>query len=121
ITEVQICAQTSGPFEVSANACAGIHGFHVGYTQVGNVYTVVLDPNDFPDPTAVSWTLHVVAGGRTLQVTGPGEGEETTTTEAPTTTTEAPTTTTEAPTTTTTEEPTTTTEEPTTTTEEPTT
>src|SRR5438270_4642040 len=117
VTEVQICMQTSGPFDVAANACAGIHGNHVTFTQVGDVYSVDLGDNGFSDPSAVFWTLHVVAGGRTLQVTGPGEGEAptTTTTEEPTTTT------TEEPTTTTTEEPTTTTEEPTTTTEEPTT
>src|SRR5438270_13133719 len=129
VTEVQICMQTSGPFDVAANACAGIHGNHVTFTQVGDVYSVDLDANGFSDPSVVFWTLHVVAGGRTLQVTGPGDGSETTTTteaptttttEAPTTTTEAPTTTTEALTTTTTEAPTTTTEAPTTTTEAPT-
>jgi hypothetical protein len=120
-TDVQICMQTSGPFDVGANVCAGIHGNHVTYVQVGDVYSVDLGDNGFSDPSTVFWTLHVVANGRTLQVNGPGTGEEpTTTTEAPTTTTEAPTTTTEEPTTTT-EAPTTTTEEPTTTTEEPTT
>ena len=118
ITEVQICMQTSGPFDVAANACAGIHGNHVTFTQKDNVYSVDLGANGFNDPAAVYWTLHVVAGGRTLQVTGPGRDPDPTTTtteEATTSTTEVA----EDPTTTTstTEEPTTTstTEEPTTT------
>src|SRR5207248_1454105 len=65
-TDVQICMQTSGPFDVGANVCAGIHGNHVTYTRVGDVYSVDLGDNGFSDPSTVFWTLHVVANGRTL-------------------------------------------------------
>lgn len=122
VTDVQICMQTSAPFDQAANACAGIHGYHVAYTSVLDVYSVDLQDEGFADDDPLYWTLHVVAGGRTLQViasefTDPGA--TTTTTEATTTTTDLGTTTTTEPaTTTTTADSTTTTEAPTTTTTE---
>ena len=113
IQEVQICMDSTGPFAIAANACAGIHGHHVAFGVAGNVYTVDLDDEGFAATDPLYWTLHVVAGGRTLQVMSPDQAPPptTTTTAAPTTTTTvAPTTTTTvAPTTTTTAAPTTTT------------
>jgi hypothetical protein len=126
IQEVQICMQDTGAFAQGANVCAGIHGHHVAFGVVGNVYSVDLANEGFGDSDPLYWTLHVVAGGRTLQVIAPDQlPPPTTTTVAPTTTTTDPgtTTTTVAPTTTTTVAPTTTTTvaPTTTTTEEPTT
>lgn len=113
VQEVQICMQTAGPFEQAANACAGIHGHHVDFTQTDNVYLVDLDDEGFANTLPLYWTLHVVAGGRTLQVLGISqEGPApttTTTTEPTTTTTVAETTTTTTPATTTTAPTTTTT------------
>ena len=86
VTDVQICAQLSGPFAQQANACAGSHGNHVSFARDGESYVVDLAANGFPDPAAVYWTLHVVAGGRTLQVRGPGRLVPPTTTTSPTTT-----------------------------------
>jgi hypothetical protein len=129
IQDVQICMDSTGPFAIAANACAGDHGHHVAFSVAGSVYTVDLDDEGFATTDPLYWTLHVVAGGRTLQVMSPDQAPPptttTTTTIAPTTTTTgAPTTTTTiAPTTTTTEAPTTTTTvaPTTTTTEAPTT
>jgi hypothetical protein len=88
ITEVQICMQTSGPFPDAANACAGSHGQHVLYTRSGSVYTVNLIDNGLQGAAPLFWTLHVVAGGRTLQVNGLFDPSvTTTTTSAPATTT----------------------------------
>lgn len=109
ITDVQICMQTSGPFEQAANACAGVHGFHVAYTNVVNVYTVDIASAGLADADPLWWTLHVVAGGRTLQVMPKEFQVPTTTTLAPTTTTIPETTTTVPETTTTVPETTTTT------------
>ena len=123
VQEVQICMQTEGPFEQAANACAGSHGHHVAFTQTGNVYLVDLDDEGFADTLPLYWTLHVVAGGRTLQVLGISQEAPptttTTTTEPTTTTTTEPTTTTTVATTTTTELTTTTTVPETTTTTDP--
>ena len=128
INEVQICMQDTEAFEIGANVCAGIHGAHVAYTSNDNVYFVDLTAAGLASASPLYWTLHVVAGGATLQVMSPNPGPlptTTTTSVAPTTTTTEPptTTTTEPPTTTTTEPPTTTTTEAptTTTTEAPTT
>ncbi len=121
ITDVQICMQTSGPFEQAANACAGVHGFHVAYTNVLNVYTVDIASAGLADADPLWWTLHVVAGGRTLQVMPKEFQVPTTTTLAPTTTTIPETTTTVPETTTTVPETTTTVPETTTTTEQVTT
>jgi hypothetical protein len=124
ISEVQICMQSTAPFEVGANVCAGSHGAHVAFTSNDNVYFVDLTAAGLASANPLYWTVHVVAGGATLQVMSPNPGPlptTTTTTVAPTTTTVAPTTTTVAPTTTTTTEApttTTTTEAPTTTTTE---
>jgi hypothetical protein len=90
ITEVQICMQTSGPFAEGANVCAGSHGDHVAFTHVGSVYTVDLVAAHLSETSPLYWTLHVVAGGRTLQVIGQTSLEEPTTT---TSTTAPPTTT----------------------------
>jgi hypothetical protein len=113
IQEVQICMQDTGPFAQGANVCAGIHGHHVAYTSFANVYVVDLGAEGFENTDPLYWTLHVVAGGNTLQVMSPLQElppPTTTTTDPGTTTTVAPTTTTTvAPTTTTTVAPTTTT------------
>jgi hypothetical protein len=104
ITEVQICMQRDEEFATGANVCAGSHGPHATFSAVGHTYTVDLAANGLADANPLFWTLHVVAGGRTLQVVGrcsPPLPPTTTTTVAPTTTT------TVAPTTTTTVVPTT--------------
>ena len=72
ITEVQICMQESGPFAQGPNVCAGNKGPHVTYSKVGNVYSVDLAANGLSEP--VFFTLHVIAGGRTLQVNGSSDG-----------------------------------------------
>lgn len=87
ISEMQICMQTSGPFAQGANVCAGSHGNHVAFTQLGNVYAVDLAAAGFGAAPRVYWTLHVVSGGRTLQVNGTFDRIVTTTTTAPPTTT----------------------------------
>jgi hypothetical protein len=116
ISEVQICMQASGPFAQAANACAGIHGYHVAFTNLLNVYSVDLKDEGFDATDPLYWTLHVVAGGRTLQVMPNAyQSPTTTTTTASTTTTTIPPTTTTASTTTTTIPPTTTTASTTTT------
>jgi hypothetical protein len=109
VTDVQICMQTTGPFDEDANACAGSHGNHVTYGQDADRYVVDLAANGFPDPASVYWTLHVVVGGRTLQVRGPGR------LIPPTTTTSVPGTTSTGPTTSTSVGPTSTTSTPSTT------
>ena len=120
VTGVQICMQTSGPFDQAANSCAGAGDPQVTYTQNGNQYSVDFSDNGFNDPAAVFWAVHVNIPGRTLLVRGPGSLTQsttttTTTTTAPTTTSTS-TTTTAPTTTTTTTAPTTTTTAPTTTT-----
>ncbi|HVV37821.1 MAG TPA: hypothetical protein VHC63_14525 [Acidimicrobiales bacterium] len=105
VTEVQICMQASGPFAVGANVCAGVHGHHVSYSQSGTLYTVDLVKAGYSKTSPLYWTLHVIAGRRTLQVRGachPPEPPTTTTTSTSTTSTSTPSsTTTAAPTTTT--------------------
>lgn len=119
VTEVQICMQSTEPFAEGANECAGSHGAHVLYTQTGAVYVVDLVAAQLATADPLYWTLHVVAGGRTLQVIGQtsfGSGPTTTTTtpESTTTTTQpgSTTTTTEPGSTTTTEPESTTTTQP---------
>lgn len=110
VSDVQICMQTNAPFEQAANSCAGIHGHHVGFGVLGNVYSVDLADEGFDAADPLYWALHVVAGGRTLLVMTVDYVVPTTTTTEPATTTTVPaTTTTVLETTTTTEQATTTT------------
>jgi len=130
IHDVQICMQASGPFAVGANVCAGSHGHHVSYTSNANAYVVDLAHEGFATTDPLYWTVHVVAGGATLQIMSPllsppptttTTGSSTTTTSTSTTSTTIATTTTTQPSTTTTTDPgtTTTTSPSTTTTTEP--
>src|SRR3954470_23437188 len=53
ITGVQICMQTTGPFDQAANSCAGNGDPQVTYSQNGNQYSVDFSDNGFNDPSLV--------------------------------------------------------------------